>query len=241
MIKPRIGILGAGRLGKALALRLRDKNEVAVADINPKLTKQFTKQNGLTFLLEDDLYASSDLAILCVPPGEIESVVRRIDERNSGVTMILNTATGIDTPALIGRLGLRRTTLIGLKPIGQFTAIQYGVPVVFVTAHSEPADLTFLSNVFSGVGVIRRGDEKIVQVLNREATRLALEFGRAFLKAVQPIAADSEWELSALRSCAGGTILDYPPEARNPYTSALLTQMGNEPGSSVEMHLENGR
>lgn len=228
MSNTRAGILGTGRLGKALALRLRNRCDVAVCDINPKLAKQFAKQNGLSFLPEEQLYSFADFLILCIPPVEIEKVVLDLEGRSTGVSMVLNTATSTDTPELLRRLGLRRIKLIGLKPIGQFTAIQHGVKVVFVTAHDDMADLRSLSEIFADIGVIRRGDERVVQALNRAATRLALQFGRTFLESVQSITPDSEWALSALKSCAAGTILDYPPDPGNPYTSALLAGINGQ-------------
>jgi len=233
MSKPRVGILGAGRLGKALALSLRGSCDLAIFDLRSRLTKQFAKQNGLSFLCEEDLFSSCDFLILCIPPDETEKVVLRLDRRDSGVTMVLNTATGTHTSRIVHNLGLRRIKLIGLKPIGQFTAIELGVKVVFVTEHSDVTDLRFLSEVFSDIGVIRRGDERVVQALNREATRLALEFGGTFLESVQSITTDLEWALSALRGCVAGTILDYPPDPENSYTSALLKEMNGEHAFSV--------
>ena len=117
MSTTRVGILGSGRLGKALALRLRETCEVAIYDVNVKLSKQFAKQNGMSFLYEDELYSFCHLLILCIPASETEKVVLRLDARDTGVSMVLNTATSLSTPEVIRTLGLRRTKLIGFKPI----------------------------------------------------------------------------------------------------------------------------
>ena len=228
MNKPKAGILGAGRLGKALALRLREKCEVAIFDTSAKLAKQFAKQNGLIFLYEEDLCLFSDFLVLAVPPSAVEEVARRVEAREKGVSLLLNTATSTHTAEIAARLSLRRTRLVGFKPIGQFAAIQQGIKVVFVTAHSNETDLAFLSEAFSDVGLIRHGDERSVQTLNREATRLALRFGGELTAAMQSITADPEWIASALRGCAAGTILDYPPDPANTYTAALFAQSESE-------------
>jgi pyrroline-5-carboxylate reductase len=228
MNKPKAGILGAGRLGKALALRLREKCDVAIFDINAKLCKQFAKQNGLTFLYEEDLCLFADFLVLAIPSGAVEDVARRVEARLDGVSLLLNTATNTDTLELVNRLELRRARLVGFKPIGQFAAIQQGIRTVFVTANASSAEMELLSEVFSNIGPVRRGDEGVIQTLNREATRLALRFAQEFTGSMETIVADQEWISAALRNCAAGTLLDFPPDPSNVYTAALLPQIERE-------------
>jgi pyrroline-5-carboxylate reductase len=225
MSTERIGILGAGRLGRALSARLRESCEVAVYDVDARKGKQFAKQHGLAFLYEEDLLGFADLLLLCVPATAVEDFFRRLDRGRSRHPVYLNLATDLDTPALVRAQGLNGLKVIGLKPIGQFVAIQHRLPTVFVTAHADAGDLDRLAAVFREVGVVQEGDEGKVRAINGRATELALRFCRGFEETLLPLAGDNAWARSALRNVAVGTILDYPPDEDNDYTRRILREI----------------
>lgn len=221
----RIGILGAGRLGRALSARLRESCEVALYDADARKGKQFAKQHGLSFLYEEDLLGFADLLFLCLPAAEVEGFFRRLDRRRSRHPVYLNLATDLDTPTLVRAQGLDGLKVIGLKPIGQFVAIQHRLPAVFVTAHTDAGDLERLAAALREIGVVRVGDEGKIRAINGRATELALRFCRGFEEILLPLAGDEAWTRSALRNVAVGTILDYPPEEDNEYTRRILREI----------------
>lgn len=220
----QVGVLGTGRLGRALAPRLRERFAVSVYDTDVRLAKQHAKQHDLTFRYADDLLAEADVLVLCVPPEEIVPVLRGVEDGAAAPPVCVNTATSVDTPNLVRELGLRRTKVVGLKPVGQFTAIHHRLPVVFVTA-SAGEDLALLRQVFGGIGDVCTGEELRVGDLNRVATTHALRFCQDLLAAVRPLAGEESWARSALHSVAAGTILDFPPAEDNDYTRRLLAEI----------------
>lgn len=221
----KIGILGTGRLGKALGSRLREFYPVFAYDADAKKGKQVCKRLGFTFLYQKELLDSVDVLLLCIPPGEIAGFFRGLEPERHQHPVYLNTATRVDTPELIQELGLRHLKVIGLKPIGQFTAVRQRIPLVFITAHTDAEDLKALERVFHPLGTLLQGDERKVGPLNRLATKLALRFCRAFESEVRSCTEDPVWVASALRSVAVGTMLDYPPAEDNAYTASILEEL----------------
>jgi hypothetical protein len=230
----RLGIVGTGRLGRALALRLREGFEVAVFDADLRTGKQFAKQSGLIFLYEHDLACFADALLLCTPADQVGPVVRRLEGGDGPYPLCVNMATAVDTSRLPRELGLEKVRVVGLKPIGQYTAIQHGLPAAFVSANASDEEHARLEAVFGSIGRVHRGDELAVRDLNRTATRLALRFCLAFQDAVGPLVDDS-WVRAALRNVAVGTILDFPPSQDNAYTSQLLKEIAasDREGSAV--------
>jgi hypothetical protein len=221
----RIGIIGTGRLGKALAKPLGEHYKVVGWDANIKRAKQVTKQCNVNFVAALQQVLMSDLVLLCIPGEEVVAFFKDLRRDESFGCIFLNLATDVDTRSLIEELKLHRLRVIGLKPIGQFAALCHRVPTTFITGHDNPEDLKMLREVFAPVGNIYPGDELHVRAINRVATKLALQFCANFESAIQPYADDVEWGLSALKSVAVGTMLDYPPDSDNAYTASILREI----------------
>ncbi|MGH3900179.1 MAG: NAD(P)-binding domain-containing protein [Pseudonocardiaceae bacterium] len=227
----RIGIVGAGRLGRALALRLAGRYEITLADIEPKLTKQFTKRHGLRFCYPDDVPADNDVVLLCVPPAAVHRALldlARAARRTARPhrLLCLDTATSVESAAP-DTTGLEPLDVIGLRPIGQYAAIQRGEPAVFVTADRR---LPMLQGLVGDLGLVIHGDERLVGTLNRQATTLALRACDAAWEQLAPLCPDDAARRAAIRNVFAGTAMDYPPSPDNTYIAALRDRMAEAPG-----------
>jgi pyrroline-5-carboxylate reductase len=220
-----IGVVGVGRLGRSLCLRLRDRFDVYVHDRDIRMGKQFAKQNGLQFRYLGELSSAVEAIVLCVPANEVPAVLRCLELGDDAPPPCLDTATALDTTALADELALERVRVLGCKPIGQFVAIRYGLPCVFVTASVAEDEQALLRAVAGPLGEVLAGDEAKVGEINRVATELALRFCVAFDEALQELGAEPAWRRSALRSVAVGTILDFPPRGDNGYATELLERI----------------
>lgn len=229
----RIGILGAGRLGQALAARLADSFEVALHDTDAKRGEEVAGQLGVRLLSQEELLDFAELLLLCIPPPEVPRFFQALPAERTRHPVYLNTATDVDTPELVKSLGLERLKVIGLKPIGQFVAMRQRIPLMFVTSCADPDDLRLLERVLGPIGAIRTGDERNVGPLNHLATRLALRFAQTFAEEVRRYTEDPDWVTSALHSVVVGTLLDYPPAADNHYTARILKDLAAEAKAPV--------
>lgn len=221
----RVCVLGAGRFGRALAVRLRPSCQVALADAEPRRTKQFAKQHDLGFLYPREIGAWAELIAVCVPPQEVARALREPARQGTGA-LCVNMATSVPTRELAADPGLRGLRLAGLKPVGQFTAVARGVPALFVTASTEHHPL--LREVFGGLGEVVVGDEDAVAAVNRTATAHALRACDALTAELARTVPDDRVVRAAVRNVFAGTALDYPPDPANPYIAALRAAMAAE-------------
>lgn len=221
----RIGIVGVGRLGTALGSRLRESHEVVVCDVDARKAKQVAKQGGFTHLYLDELLDRVELLLVCIPPQEVARFFRTLPGGRARHPLYVNTATSVDTLALVEALGLDHLRIVGLKPVGQHSAVQQRTPFVFVTASANAEELAVLRRVFGPLGQVVVGDERKVGPLNRLATRVALQAGLRFVEEARSLAVDDEWTQSAVRSVMAGTLMDYPPEPDNAYTASVLREL----------------
>jgi hypothetical protein len=234
LTKTRIGVLGTGRLGQVLATRLRDTCDVAVCDADLKKAKQFAKKSGFSFLRESELVPFSELLLLCIPASAIPEFLHRIARAGSfGHCVFLDMATDSHTKLLMANQQLRPMRIIGLKMIGQFKAVQLGIPATFVTNYAKPDDLNLIDRVFRPLGRVSVGSEESIRHLNRFTTKLTLLFCYQLRQTAPSLVADPLWIKSALTNVAIGTILDFPPDADNGYTTSVLREIADENSSSL--------
>lgn len=224
----KVGIVGTGRLGRALGARLAESSEVIAWDVDIKKAKQFAKQWNLEFATDLEQIFVCDLVLLCIPAQAVAEFFLALPSSRTYTCKFVNMASDVDTPLLIEQMHLHRLQVIGLKLIGQFAAVRHGIRSMFVTTDDNLDNRRLLDSVFQSIGDIRTGDERKVREINRAATKLALKFCEEFGSSVRPQAENAHWVSSALKSVVAGTILDYPPDKTNPYTARILSEIAEE-------------
>ncbi|MDR3637985.1 MAG: hypothetical protein P4L84_29535 [Isosphaeraceae bacterium] len=223
----RIGIVGGGRLGGVLARRLcrfyrldvHDRVDCVEADVAARC-----RARRASF---PDLCAACEVVLLCVSALEVE---RLLSEAPASSPLFVSLATELDHEAATRRPGVARRRLVALKLIGQFRALEEGLPALFVTLHRGEAELAVLRQIFATIGPIEIGDDRWVNTLNRTATAAALRLCEEFRTLFAGQNVPHDWVDAALKGVLVGTVLDDPPARDNSYTSALLRQCPAPPG-----------
>ncbi|MBP1608087.1 MAG: hypothetical protein H6Q04_322 [Acidobacteria bacterium] len=165
-LKERIGIIGVGRMGGALAnslvssglvgpaaLIVYDKDEVKLtllADKNIKLA-----QNG------EQTAKASDAIILAVKPAEAGIVLREIQAALAG-KLVISIAAGLPT-----------AWISGIVPEARVIRVMPNTPLLLregATAYSLGIGATeddgrLVENIFSAVGVVYRVDERLLDAV----------------------------------------------------------------------------
>jgi|HubBroStandDraft_3_1064219.scaffolds.fasta_scaffold00917_2 hypothetical protein len=224
----RVGIVGAGRLGSALAFRLaRQAREVVLYDRDPAAARRAAAGGRVRWVRRPErLLASAGAILLCLPPAEIEPFLARHHDAVGGATPVCNLATSLSTAALRRSPGAAGLDLVALKPVGQFLAIRFGLPTLFVTEPRERRRLAALQELVAPLGVVVAGDEEAVGRLNRLATLQALSTCVTFLREGEALGFPAALLEAALHNVVAGTILDFPPEAGDGYAQELLAGLG---------------
>ena len=224
----RIGIVGVGRLGSVLARRLATRYEVLVWDQDPEALRRAAARPDVKAAPFEKLGGVCGVVLLCVPAGEVLAVLREAARLGAHNPLYLSLATAVSSDEL-GKAGLAmRLRVAGVKVVGQFTAIEHGLPALFVTSHEDAGIRHEIQEVLGDLGEVVAGEEDRIAALNRTAARLALQTGATFAKACEQMGIPSGWQEAALRNVLVGTLLDYPPETANSYTRAILEELAEE-------------
>ncbi|WP_338316294.1 NAD(P)-binding domain-containing protein, partial [Streptomyces bohaiensis] len=237
--RPTVGVLGTGRLGRALATRLAavpDGPRLAVADRDRELATALGRGLAVPALPPARLAAHCAVVLVCVPPPAVAGAIAacRTGAPPGPGTVFANLATSLPTAALRADPALRGATVVGLKPVCQFTAVAHGVPTPFLTAAT--GHLALLRSAVGTLGPVLPVDERAedaVGAVNRAATRAALRACTALRRELTALTAESAVIDAAVRNVLAGTALDFPPEEANPYTAALLRELAATDGATA--------
>ena len=227
-----VGILGTGRLGRALAGRLTPRLGLRLADADAATAARLGRELGVPVDEPEKLASTCDVVLLCVPPEQIRpALLAAVGAARPGTTFV-NTATSCPTGELADDPRLRGVEVVGLKPVCQYLAVTHRVPTVFVTGSARSVPL--LRRVVGEIGTVLTGDESVVGPLNRAATLAALAACELFGAQARALTDDPRLIRAAVNSVLAGTAMEFPPDPANPYTSALLTLLHGSTDAAAE-------
>ncbi len=154
----KVGIIGFGNMGKAIAFGARALFEVSVFD---KDKEKLADCQGLKVQEQAvDLINSSDCVILAVKPQDMESVIKEI-KANYKEQLIISIAAGITTKYIMRRLG-ENARVIRIMP-NMPAQINQGVSFLYKPENATEKDLNLAWQLFSCVGfVMVVSDEKMI-------------------------------------------------------------------------------
>jgi 3-hydroxyisobutyrate dehydrogenase-like beta-hydroxyacid dehydrogenase len=220
---PRVGILGLGRLGRALALRLQGEVPLLAYDVDRQAAQEFASRHRLALVSRRELVRCCDVVLITVPPTVVAEVLRRLSRRPGPHPVYANLATGVRTAELLADRDVAKLPVVGLKPVCQFTAVRYGLPTVFVTTSAD--HLALLQRAVEQLGPVVLGEETVVRRLNRIATKAALAAASELQDELRSVSPDDRLVQAAIRNVFAGTAADYPPDQSDHYATSLLAEL----------------
>nr|VFJ46064.1 MAG: Pyrroline-5-carboxylate reductase [Candidatus Kentron sp. DK] len=223
-----VGILGAGRLGSAIACRLAPSRHLVIADREENRARRIARALGAEFNTVTGLVTRMPVLFLAMPPEEILSLITTYRTHFRRGALLVNFATTLDTDTLNEALAREDVNAVGAKPVTQATALGSGQEVVFVTACQDTAARGRLARVLAPVGQLIDGNEMNVSEINALATRAALAFAQHLRRSLAARHVPAPLINAAVYSVAVGTILDYPNDNDNPYIRTRLKELAHE-------------
>ena len=154
-----IGIIGAGNMGKAIALRMQEKVLVADAD-SEKLC--FAKKGRLLIAKDNiDLAKRSDIIILAVKPQQISGVLQEITPFVKG-KLIISIAAGVKS-VFIKKI-LTSARVIRVMP-NMPALVGKGITAVAGGSRANKKDLKIARGIFSKLGEVVEVDENLMDAV----------------------------------------------------------------------------
>lgn len=188
--RQRVGVVGAGRMGRALVVRLSDDHDMVVVS---RRTGSMSLPGGREIAVGDDPAALREcaLVLLAVPAHEVAAALARVAPHLQPSAIAVNLATELPTSEL-DTDGVR---VIGCKIVGQSARIEGGAPAALIVDGATDDERALLLSVLSPLGVVLNGPESLVATVNDLVARRMIT---------------AQFELAAALEQAG-----LPPEARD--------------------------
>jgi pyrroline-5-carboxylate reductase len=212
-----VGIVGLGRLGRALAARLSGGREVVGFDVVPARQDQVARDLSIRGAPDLDAVAGCALALICTPGQAVLDVAATL-RRRSPSCLLASLATVLPPEHVAA---IRARGVVVLRMIGQFKAVELGLRPLFVAEADGPAVGAFAA-LLEGVGATVSGSEEEVAVANQVAATAALRACRQLEREWSRRGLRPEFLAPAVQNIVAGAAADYPPDAGNWYARAIL-------------------
>ena len=158
MERPKIGIIGGGNMGGAIAGGLRRKYAVAVCEQDKARAMHFKRKLNIRNLGLMELIQTCSVIILAVKPQDIDPILQVIRDNIKSRQLIISIAAGLTTGYLERKLG-KGVKVIRTMPnlpaqIGQ------GITAICRGRYAAEGDLSLALRLFENIGRVVRVSEK---------------------------------------------------------------------------------
>ena len=215
-------IMGAGRMGEILAASMAKSHRVVLYDRDGGKGRQAAERAGCGFSLPEEALMGAGAVILALPPAVTVSALAAISSYIIPETVVINIATTVFKddlrPALEGR-----PHLVGAKIVGHYREMG-SKPAILVDADTEKGG-EVAGELFSGLGQVERGDERLVGLINTTATREAFRAAATIEKILREEGVGPALIKSALGVVAAGSVKSYAEGDIGPFGRKLVEEI----------------
>ncbi|MFP7296689.1 hypothetical protein [Neobacillus niacini] len=228
MHKIRVGLVGIGKLGKALMEHWK-RTDVSIGVYHPSIakTEDFVGNYQNSYLLTPSKFDEIDVFVLALPAKEIIPFIsdRLMKLARVSSINIVNMATAINTNDL--KNSFPSLNLIGVKYMGQWRDLLENGNGLFITEAALPMPIDELFGTLGQVQIDR--EDNLIKV-NQLATYYALKTAVTIEKEMTKNQYSPEYMKRALTSLA--------PEVIRSYSNGTLGHFAKEILKGIESEIE---
>ena len=219
----RIGMIGAGRMGRILAARMALEHEVVMYDADVSGAKKVADALRLT-AVASLAEMNVDAVVLAVPDSAVESCIMKLRDVDKPWT-VFSVATNISRE-MLAAMAEEKVSCLNVKIIGHAGEMSRGSRPVLVIDRGE-ADLVELARqVFAPVGALVVGAADQVQRINSVATAEALRAAVAVESGLQKEGiTDPALVRGALAQVAPGVLRAYAEDDLGPFAREIVAKI----------------
>jgi pyrroline-5-carboxylate reductase len=174
-MKKKIGIIGYGNMGQAIAEQLKSSYEIFVFD---KDKSKISRLSGINVTQNaEDLINKSDIIILAIKPQDFDNLLNEIRDYIAN-KLVISIAAGIKTKDIERKLN--KAKVIRVMP-NIAVIIGEGVTCLAKGRHATDDDLNFAKDLFSYMGktgIIAESKMEMVTAASGSGPAFCFEFGR---------------------------------------------------------------
>lgn len=216
-----VGLVGIGRMGRALAAGLADTADLYLFDRDTERLKAVGEELGLPVKESIEELVELGTVILAVPDREVISCIKDFNQQPQPL-QVINIATNVDSQVL-HQTSARHIRCINAKFVGQADEMLLGQrPVVIID--NRPAEMVpIVRELFQAVGevVVDRAD--LVTAINTAAAEKVLAAAVSLEENLrQQNITDPRIIKAAIRQVAVGTLKAYADSDMGPFAQEIV-------------------
>lgn len=209
-------------MGEILASSMAKSHRVSLYDHDGEKGRQAAERSGCGFSAPEEALKGAGAVILALPPAVTVSALAAISGYIIPETVVINIATTVFKDDLRPVLEGRRH-LVGAKIVGHYREMG-SRPAILVDADTEKGG-EVAGVLFSALGQVERGNERLVGLINTVATREAFRAAATIEKLLREQGAGPALIKSALGVVAAGSIKSYAEGDIGPFAQKLVEEM----------------
>lgn len=227
----KVGVIGAGRMGRILAERIATDHEVVLYDADIQgaaVVAESLKLMSVAGLSELNV----DAIVMAVPDSAVAPCLTELHESGKAFN-VFSIATNIsrETIARLEGDGLR---CLNVKIIGHAGEMGRGATPVIVIDRGNSEMVCLAQQVFANVGQVVTGDADRVKLINGVATEEALKAAVSIEKALMAAGiSDAVMIRGALSQVAPGVLKAYSEDDLGPFARNIVNALRDSSGKEM--------
>lgn len=216
-----IGLVGVGRMGRALAVRLAKEHDVCIFDRDQVRLEAVARELSLAKMESIEEIAQLGTVILAVPDREVISCIKFFNQLPHSLVAI-NIATNVNRHS-IRETAAGHVRCISAKIVGHADEMMLGQKPLII-ADDHPGELVeIVRTIFAPAGDVIVGRADIVSLINTIAAEKVLSAAVGIEEALrQQKITDPEIVKAAIRQVAVGTLKAYADGDLGPFAREIV-------------------
>lgn len=216
-----IGLVGVGRMGKALAERLADHFDLTIFDRDSQRLLAVANEYGVQTANSLEDMAELGAVILAVPDREVISCVKLFNQLQKPL-MVINIATNVDRHVL-REMGVKNVRCTSAKIIGHAEEMILGQKPLIIVDDHPPELVAKTVEVFKPVGDVITGRADLVGQINTLVAEKVLTAAVTIEEMLrQQNITDPTIIKSAIGQVAVGTLKAYANSNLGPFAREIV-------------------
>lgn len=222
--KIKVCVVGAGRLGRAIANRVPNAFDLVVVS---RRSDQFPRPNGQgKLIVTDDLREArgSSVVLIAVPSSQVVTAMTALRPYLPSGALVANMATEAATDDVAAVMP--RCRVVGCKVLGQSGEIERGSPALVAVQYASPEDRKLLAAVFSDVGEVVAASEELATAVNSLVARRMVDAHAGLADELQRLGVGDHVVRAVLGNLAVGVLRSIANGDAGPYLRRVIEEFG---------------
>lgn len=222
-----VAIIGTGRMGSLIARKLQSQYNLILIDKDLRKCGLLAKEVSALATSDYSLLSNSDYIITALPAQVFSEAVAELKNYVAQHQILINISTDTEKVEFEPLKGLCK--LASAKIIGHanYMVATNELPLILIDGE-DLAVRSKIAKIFSKLGTVCFGDEKIVKKVNNIASEEGIKAALNIKKRLEKANVPAEYIPFAIRNVACGTMSTYALGEGGPFVQKIIQKLSEE-------------